>query len=501
MAGQLFRDLPDFAEAPFYSHLRELRQEGRCSFHMPGGRCLPAWQDLDTTELEGTGDLAEPWGPLDLAQRRLAGLYQGQAAFFLTGGSSEGLAAALLALCARGGAVLAARQTHRSLLLAAWRFGLRVYFPEGEGEAAAASEGWRSPLAWPGPAAYRRVLERQPDIRCLLVTAPDYYGYVPDLEALEHLARDYSLPLLVDAAHGAHFPAAGRPLPATVLVLSAHKTLLAPTGAAYLICRDPRWTGPLRQALGLLRGSSPPLMLAAAGDWARAQLEQEGAACYQRQLAWMEDYLGVLPPACRRVQDPEQDPLHLVLELEPDYSALDLEAWLRAQGIDVEFADPERLVLLPSLQTEAADYQRLRRALETYFQQPAGSRPPAAEVWHLRATWRQLLGQLSGSREASAIHSCWPEAPAPVPLPQIEAPVKLYSGEELLGRRSAQAITPYPPGIPLIWPGEAWTAELLNSCQTCLSAGLGFHGLQMGEGPCRAINQLSAYCYLEDKER
>ena len=257
---QINRLLP-FTTAPLFHALQLLATGDSARFHMPGHKGEPLFNTfaevfaIDFTETYGTGNLYLGDGPIRDAEVAAA-LYFGAAdCFFLTGGSSQGILAMLATAVGRGGSVLLDRECHKSVCHACALLDITPYF---------VSAPLIEPFAVSGELP-RKAVEQQlidhPDIRAVLVTSPTYYGVCRALPALADLCRAFGKLLLVDAAHGAHFPAVGMSAPiaegADMAVLSMHKTLPCLGQGAVLLSAQGVDKRALRENTALFGTSSP----------------------------------------------------------------------------------------------------------------------------------------------------------------------------------------------------------------------------------------------------
>jgi arginine/lysine/ornithine decarboxylase len=262
--------------APLYSALLRLAEQKSLRMHMPGhkGKC-PAFLDgadlfaLDMTELDATGNLYEGLPPISDAERLMAGAAGASQCFFLAGGATQGLMAAIAAACPPGSRVLVDRGCHRAVFSSMVHLDLRpeYIFPKH-------LEPWdiAAPVT---PAAVEQALRAAPDVSAVILTSPTYYGVLSDISAIAKLTAAHQIPLLVDEAHGAHLPflngyqsaaAQGAPLS----VASAHKTLPALTAGAFLYADDTWDARELRRYSALFGTSSPSYLVRASMDLSRA---------------------------------------------------------------------------------------------------------------------------------------------------------------------------------------------------------------------------------------
>jgi len=262
--------------------------------HMPGHKRNPAFMppgrpfDIDITEIQGFEDLNEPSGDLRETAELAAQLYGSDRAFLLVNGSTVGILAAIGALASRGEKILVAGNSHRSVENAASLFGLlpvRIH--------PAIDEHSGVPFSV-DPKEVKSELERDPGIRLVVVTSPSYEGVVSDVGAISAMARERGVPLLVDAAHGAHlgfspgFPESPVLAGADVVVMSLHKTLPALTQCSLLhVCSGRANAEEIRRLLSVLQTSSPSYVLMASMDHCLRLLASDGErlfSAYARNL-------------------------------------------------------------------------------------------------------------------------------------------------------------------------------------------------------------------------
>ena len=359
-------------------------------------------------------------------------------AFFLTGGSTQGILAMLGAAVGRGGSVLIDREVHRSVCHGCALLDITPYF-------------FSAPLLEPfGITGALRVedAERQllahPDIRAVLLTSPTYYGLRRDLPAFADLCRAHGKLLLVDAAHGAHFPAVGLPSPveegADMAVLSMHKTMPCLGQAAVLLSGPGTDRASLRENTALFGTSSPSYPIMASIDLARAYNEGPGREKYQKAAAVcreMREYIcaHTVFTALTERDFPSLDPCRLtVCTAGTDITGHALaDALWSEHGVACEMADERSVVFILTESDTAGAIHRLRRGLRVLSRRrretalPVETRPfPPAE-------------RVMSVRDARFAPS---------------AEVSLSDAE---GRVCARPVTPYPPGVPLLWPGEKIT--------------------------------------------
>ncbi len=464
----------DHTHAPFFDSLVNTQHRHPLSFHMPGHKFDPELLP-ELTDFFGagvvTGDLNEALPPIDYlhaptgtlieAQRLAADAVGADHTFFLINGSTVGNQAMLMTVARDGQKVIVPRAAHRSVYAGLILSGATPIYVAPRYHPLV-----RFPLAVEADAVHARLIEH-PDVVAIHVTSPNYYGYLSDVGALVELAHAHNIPLLVDEAHGAHLPfhpdlpRSAISLGADLVVQSPHKTLGALTQAAWLHLtgeRVPLTT--LQYLVAILQSSSPSVLFTGSLDVARRQAVLHGKELLDRTLelsqrartairaipglwCYGEDLVGDYGIAAH-------DPTKLVIRVTDtgltgkEFAA---ELWSRFT-ISVEFADLWQVICSITIADTAPRIDRLVDALRDIAQQHHG-------VATLRADRVEL---------------------APPPLPQLALnprqatfrPARRVSIIEAAGEICAEQVIPYPPGIPLLMPGEVISAEMIEYVQYLL---------------------------------
>lgn len=450
---------------------RLLAEHGRgpsLSFHMPGhkGRALhtPAlpWQ-LDITEIHGFDDLHDPCGVLADGMARAAALWGSKEARYLINGSSGGILAALHAVLPRSSSLLVARNCHRSVYHALELLELAPIFLQPEIDPAFGVAGSLS------VSATADVLDGHPEVRALMLVSPTYDGVISDITGLCTLCHSRGIPVIVDEAHGAHlsfppFPKGAVAAGADLVIQSVHKTLPSLTQTA-LLHRQGDLVDPIRLArsLSLFQSSSPSYPLMAAIDGCVQLLEEQGRTLFPD---WME----ALTAFDRRISTLER--LRILCH---GRDGLD--------GHPTFFGyDPSKLVIStrgttltgPALMDqlrESADLE-LEMAAPGYATAMTGLGTTAGDLTALADSLLALDSQLAA---APAEHLC-PAAPIPryiLPAGQaLDREAEVLPLEQAAGRIAAEYLWAYPPGIPLIVPGEEISPDLPPLCSRYEAAGI-----------------------------
>ncbi len=422
-------------------HEMARRNKNRLRLHVPGhkGQALfdaEPVQALDVTELPATDDLYAPSGPIVKAQEMMAQAAGAAHTLMLTGGSTAGIHTMLLYSTEPGDTVILPRNAHLSFMSGCVLADLNPkYVPLQmtlDGYAYASEEGFLD------------AIKRHPEARAVVVTRPDYYGGMVDIARVAAAAHAKRMRLLVDEAHGAHLPwmesiRSAAFYGADLWVQSAHKTLPALTAGALLHLNRREDAQRALRMLRMVQTSSPAFYLLQSLDDARAWMEEHGAYALKELRNHLLKFrvrmkaLGYADAHDSWRDLPlEFDPTRLVIAAPQGGYAL--AESLRGQGIDVEMADDRRIVCILTVMDGKETFRRLLSALEKASGLPKASMPPMP---------------------------CDYPIPRQVMRPRQAALRKQESVElsRAVGRVSGTSVGLYPPGIPLITPGEKITPE------------------------------------------
>ena len=412
---------------PLYDALRRFAAENPLLLNMPGhhGRVSPVENladiSIDFTETPRTGDLLGGSGDaIEAAERLWAERFDFDSCLFLTGGSTQGNHTGLALLAGAGGGVAVDRGSHRSVFHAMALLDLtphylsRPWMPE-EGICGAMD-----------PEEVDALLTQHPEINTVCITSPTYYGVISDIPAIARVCHAHGAKLMVDGAHGAHLPFLGYEgfSAADVVVMSAHKTLPA-LGQTALLFANGYDMDALRRMGSVFGSSSPSYLMMASLDVAREWMETEGREAYTQAADIVENFRGVFPAVC-----PGRltlDPTRLVIRCGDGFAA---EEQLLRRGICPEMADSGHVVFIFTGADGGKEGGRLAAALKEVF---------------------SVIPAVEGSRLPPP--PLWPERMLSLRQAFFSAAERLPLGESE-GRISAGHLAPYPPGIPVIAPGE-----------------------------------------------
>ncbi len=446
------------ADAPLLDAWLRFQESAPTPFTIPGHKQrrdlvgdvvagdVPLYGGLDTMKLSA-GVLAE-------AEARAARLWGADICRFSTGGSTHANQALALTVADHGDTVIVSRTLHRSLLIGLVLAGLTPVWVRPEVDAATGL-----PLGV-RPETVEAALAAHPEARAVFVGDPSYVGTFGDVRGLAQVAHARDVPLIVDAAWAAHFgfhpdlPPHPLQCGADAMVTSAHKTLPAWSQAALVLARTDR-IDPARLEAGVeaTATTSPAGAILASTDASRALLERDGRELLAAAIVATRDARERLKQVrgLKVLDGPGVDPVKLTLVLSGtgvDGNAVEQD--LIAAGLPVESADRDVLVAIVTL----ADTQESLAHLAGHI---------AASIDRHRGDPRPPL--------EPAAYSVEPEVVMP-PREAFFATAEPVGISDAVGRISAELIAPYPPGIPVLAPGEPVTTAVIEALGSAQAAGI-----------------------------
>lgn len=451
--------------------LSEYGQSNTVPFHMPGHKrntsILPDWNPwkMDFTEVEGLDNMHCAEGIIKDAQAELARVYGVDASYFMVNGSTGGILAAISSCVKHGDSIVVARNCHKSVYNAIYLNELKpVYvYPT-------LIEEWEI-SGGISPAEVRQAILANPEVKAVVITSPTYEGVLSDVEAIAKIAHAHNIPLIVDEAHGAHLklmensPKSAVDCGADIVIQSFHKLLPALTQTAVLhfnskivsrVC--------LENYLGIYQTSSPSYLFMASMDWALdfmvSEQGQRFAKEYWNLLEIFKEKCHSLKKLCIMEEDIVGknevygfDRTKLVVSTicgSIPGSVLE-EKLLKEFGIQAEMSKGRNVLLMTSIVDGQEAFERLYAAL-------------AEMDGHLVQEYCEEMNRRS-VKESSEVQSVENSTGATVAFSSYEAvnsEHKQVAAEDAVGKISAEYIYLYPPGIPIVVPGELITKELYD---------------------------------------
>lgn len=433
-----------------------------------GSAVFPA----DLAELPELDNLFAPEGVIQKAQELAAAAFGAERTWFLVNGSTCGVMAAILATCNPGDKIILPRNIHQSAIHGLIVSGAIPIFlnPEYDPDSDIAHSIT--------PVAVAAALKQHPDAKAVMMVYPTYYGACGDVKAIAQLSHQHGIPLLVDEAHGAHFafhpdlPPSALSAGADLSVQSTHKVLGALTQASMLHVQGNLVDSDrISIALQLLQSSSPSYLLLASLDGARQQMAIHGKQLMARTLQLANQArtkISKIPGLS--VLESSNTPGFVALDttrLTVSVSGLGVTGFEADEilhhklGVTSELASLQHLTFIISLGNTQADIDGLVCALQTLAEKhPQTTANPYLDVF---TRWKAEYLQIHPS--SFIIHPCL--SPREAFFSQTET----LPLEKAVERISAEIICPYPPGIPVLMPGEAIAPAALDYLQQIVTLG------------------------------
>lgn len=443
--------------------LAEYRDSDYYPFHMPGHKRNMPEEDgktdicagmsgLDITEIEGFDNLHAPEGILKEAQERAARVFGAKKTLYLIGGSTAGILSAVSAAVPRGGKLIMARGCHKAVYHAAMLRNLEtVYLYPEPVQGLGILDAVR-------PEMVEACLQEHPDAAAVLITSPTYDGVVSDVRAIAEAVHRSGKLLIVDAAHGAHFglhpkfPPGAVSEGADLVIESLHKTLPALTQTALLHgnADGELWEKVCRFS-GVYQTSSPSYLLMGSIDRCVRLIEENGSGLW-------DDFFRQLERFRRRMQGLGK--LRLILERVPGSAMSDFDCGkllifsgsaaltgqelydilLHGYHLQMEMASATYVTAILTCRDTAEGFERLAEALLEIDREAA-----------------QYKGEARWQTEI------YPKLEAALRIADaFEAPKRRCLFSEAQGCISGAFVHLYPPGIPILVPGEIVSAEALQ---------------------------------------
>ncbi|RRF95295.1 MAG: aminotransferase class V-fold PLP-dependent enzyme [Lachnospiraceae bacterium] len=456
--------------------LKELKQDDPYPMHMPGHKRIrldfPNIYDIDITETDGYDNLHRPEGIIKELSRETAELYGADQAFLSVGGSTDMILTSIFAATRPEDKIIIARNCHKSVYHAAVLRDLQVryLFPE------------ILELGIPGgikPSEVNKLLKSEKYISACVVTSPTYEGVISDVRSIADICHEYGIPLIVDAAHGAHlgfgnFPVNPIKQGADAVVISLHKTLPSLTQTACLLRNKDSLISAerIRKYFDYFETSSPSYVLMAGIDNCITFLKEKGPAAfenYEKKLKSLRENLKKLKNIS--LFEPENysyDPSKLVISMYGK-SGTELADILRRGKIEPEMTSLSYCLAMTSVMDTDQGFERLFRVLQ------AASK---SETDYGKRLINSVVPQKSHENSlnrASGIYQQAPEKRYDIGIAE-KSEIIYQEKDKLEGKVSGGIVTVYPPGIPLIVPGEIFTDKVLVDLKTAKAAGLTVDG-------------------------
>ena len=458
-------------------------------YHMPGHKrkaitkTLERLAELDITEIDGFDNLNHPEEYLLEVQRKAASVYGADESFYLVGGSTLGILSAISAVTTEGDTILIGRNCHKAVYHACYLRKLqpKYVFPEY-------NSSW-DVFMQTTPEAVEEQLKRYPEIKAIVIVSPTYEGFCSDIKKIADLVHSYGKVLIVDEAHGAHlgfhdaWPLGAITQGADIVVQSLHKTLPSMTQTAIMHVKGDRIDCErLRRFIGIYQTSSPSYVFMASMEEAIDYMAEHGRESMDsfRQL-WVTMIRRLETCECIDVFNVEGDSHDIgKLLISANKTGVDgqsLHQILRERfSLQMEMAQGKYVLAMFTVADEADAYERLTDALLTLDAEY--KRLQTGEINDTHSEKAQcfssdFLTETLMQNGGYQLHEAW------------DAESEWVNLEDCAGRCAGEFVNLYPPGVPLVVPGEIISQNMVNIIKEYCVLGLPVQGIKCIEGICQ----------------
>ncbi len=488
----LYEELVNYGRSDFYP------------YHMPGHKRIAAlylpegFAQTDITEIEGFDDLHDPKGIIRDAERYCAKVMGADSSYFLVGGSTAGVLAGISAATSKGGKLLMVRNSHRSVYNAVGLRDLKtgyIYTAVNErygfNEAATLDE-------------VAEALEENPDAEAVFIVSPTYEGRLADVRKIAEAVHKRKIPLIVDEAHGAHLPFAKSSFGfgesaitagADIVIQSVHKTLPAPTQTALLhVNGDIINRERLRRFLGVYQSSSPsyPLMAGIDGS-VRYMAEQGKELLYELSIRFSE-LTGFIDKNLRFIDcispvEGGHDPGKLIISADRGgMNGKELVCAFRERyHLETEMCCERYVLAMFTVADTDEAYDRMKNALAGIDEMLADRMVIGTGGEGTDSIPARSSDQPGDNKQTDKTDKYAATQDLSVRPEQVMSVSESWESmsEELglsdsVGKVSASFIYLYPPGTPIIVPGERISAKTLELIERYRAEGLNVVGVRDG---------------------
>lgn len=463
----------DQKRAPFVEALREYVHEGISPFDVPGhhmGNVKNQMTDLigkepyhcDVNAPVGLDNLAHPSGVLLEAENLMADACHADYAYFLINGTSSGLQAAMLATCRPNDKIIVPRNVHKSITNALVLSGvIPIYVaPQIDPNLEIANQ--------PTLEDYKKAITRFPSAKAVVVINPTYFGVIMDLRALVEIAHQHGMAVIVDEAHGAHYyfsktdPVNAMDAGADLAAVSFHKTGGSLTQSSALLLKGDK-VSPIKmqETLNLINTTSPSPLLMGSLDAARSWMAQNGEQSYQEIVTLAEyafDKIGLIPGFIPRGRDYfksrgafNYDKTKLLIEIDRlDLNGYEIYRLLKNKyRVQIELAENYALLCVLALGNTKEHIDNLVRALRSISKEHFDKNRE-----YPTHSFNYVYGY-SLTRPRTAYFA-----------PSLALPL-----DEAINHIAKESVMIYPPGIPIVLPGEVVTKDIVAQIKDGLEKG------------------------------
>ncbi|WP_306483235.1 aminotransferase class I/II-fold pyridoxal phosphate-dependent enzyme [Anaerococcus sp.] len=408
--------------------------EGYYPFHMPGSKRskilrsdLPYRRDL--TEIYGFDNLNDPEDIFIQMEERLAQIYRVNKAIISTNGSTSGILSTIRALCRDNKNILIQRSSHKSVYNACELDLLNVSYINIVTDEQLAIRG----------IDYEDLEKKLKDknYQALVLTSPSYEGYLLNLKRIYKLCRENNTKLILDMAHGSHLPLTNLyDNSFDVAITSFHKNLSALTPSAAVLINDMEYFNEIKRNMAIFQTSSPSYVILQSIDEMIEKFESFDEL-YKKLENNLDDLYKLKLDNIKLIEDSKKDKTKLLISTKnANISGSDLEKLLREDKIEIEMSYPDYVLLISTIFDTEDGFNRIKKSL------------------------RRIDGLLGSKSKSYSLELQIPQKKLEI-YEAINCKKKYVKVEDSLGKTAGEFVYAYPPGSPIIAPGEIIDAEIL----------------------------------------
>ena len=431
-----------------------------------GKKIISNMVEYDITEVEGMDNLHNPNGIIRKSQEFLSEYYGSQKSYYLVNGSTSGNLIMIFSVFNEYDKIIVERNCHKSICNAIMLRKLKPIYVNNK-----MSCEYNAPFSVDREHLFD-LIKKNTDVKGIVLTYPNYYGICADLEDIVKEAKKYGIKILIDSAHGAHLgicdelPCSAVSLGCDIVVNSAHKTLPSLTQTAYLHINNKALIEKVEFYMKIFSTTSPSYLCLATMEYSRFYLETYGKNDYHKLINKCEEFRKKIDKLKFYHIINENDVVEkkikgktliyktrYVINVPFGYSANKLAEYLRLNNIEVEMADNRNVILIFSPINDEADFLRLYEVLKK---------------------WPE--SQLKDNSNINIDYTI----PKMKYLPWQTEHIKTCTCDidQGVNKICGQSIIPYPPGVPIIMPGEIISEDIINTIKVCIKNRIQVIGLK-----------------------
>ena len=436
--------------------LKKYKRQNVIPFHMPGHKRknfikneLP--YQIDITEIDGFDNLHNPSGILKECQDKATNLFNTKQTYFLVNGSTCGILAGIKTCCEFGDKIIMPKNCHKSVYHAVELLGLEcVYINSNCDENNIVKDVLVTDI--------ENLIKQNLDAKCVFITSPTYEGVISDIKSISEVCHKYNIPLIVDEAHGAHLFLENKSacdLGADIVINSSHKSLPSLTQTALLhVCSDRINLTEIQHNLSVFMSSSPSYVLLSSLDECVEFLINNGFKYYDKllkNLEWFKNqckdlkHLKILENN-NQFFDLDQTKI-VILTNYSNITGSQLSQLLRKYKIELEMAYTNYALAYATIFDTKNDFKKLLKALKKIDN-------------NLTKQNKQVLKQDNSSVIVDKIYHT------------LKCEHEKVKFEKSLGKTCGEYVWIYPPGVPVLVPGEVITKEKFEYILYAINTGL-----------------------------